>query len=80
MLLFTYYVSMTCRIVNQNKYISISFLLNILPFLISLSQSAKYNFLIYLFFSKNDISEIFVSLRIKISYLSIDIGVKSLIS
>ena len=81
MLLFTYYVSKIYRIFNDNKYISICFFLNILFFLISLSQPAKYNSLIFLLFSKNDISEIFVPIRIKISNLSnLDIGVKSLIS
>jgi len=71
---------MIYRIFNQDKCICISFLLNILPFLISLSQSFKYNSLIFLLFSKNDISEIFVPLRLKISNLSnLDIGVKSLI-
>ena len=61
-------------------YIFISFLLNILSFLLRLWQLNKYNFLIYLLFSKNDISEIFVLLIFKISNFSnLEIGVKSLI-
>ena len=72
---------MAFRVFNQDICIIISFLLNILlSFLVNLRQSYKYNSLIFLLFSKNDISEIFVPLRIKISNLSnLDKGVKSLI-
>ena len=57
-------------LIKINIYICISFLLNILPFLISLPQKVKYNSSIFLLLSKNDISEIFVLLIFKISNFS----------
>ena len=57
-----------------------SFLLKILSFLLIFLQFFNSNFLIILFFSKNEISEIFVLQRFNFSnFMQLDIGVKSLI-